>query len=146
MADMLSPRGSATRRQHRMNVTAASSFILGGALFALGACLAQLEATSLTTVNVTYLTGGAFFSLGGYASMMIAGSGGRGREWYSAVVLFVGTLFFAVSLVAAFAQELTPRQSDGWIWFPDITGCICFLAGIAPSSVPPPTRPSTSAS
>ena len=43
-------------------------------------------------------------------------------------MLFVGTLLFAVSLVAAFAEGLTPRQSDGWIWLPDILGCICFLA------------------
>jgi hypothetical protein len=35
---------------------------------------------------------------------------------------------FAVSLVAAFAQGLTPRQSNGWIWLPDIIGCLCFLA------------------
>ena len=49
------------------------------------------------------------------------------RDWLSAFVLFVGTLFFAVSLVAAFAQGLTPRQSNGWIWLPDITGCVCFL-------------------
>jgi hypothetical protein len=47
--------------------------------------------------------------------------------WTSAVVLFVGTLLFAVSLVAAFAQGLTPRQSNGWIWLPDILGCVCFL-------------------
>jgi hypothetical protein len=45
----------------------------------------------------------------------------------SAVVLFVGTILFAVSLVAAFAQGLTPRQSNGWIWLPDILGCVCFL-------------------
>ena len=42
-------------------------------------------------------------------------------------MLFVGTLLFAVSLVAAFAQGLTPRQSNGWIWLPDILGCVCFL-------------------
>ena len=47
--------------------------------------------------------------------------------WRSAVVLFVGTLLFAVSLVAAFAKGLTPRQSNGWIWLPDILGCVCFL-------------------
>ena len=34
---------------------------------------------------------------------------------------------FAVSLVAAFAEGLTPRQSNGWIWLPDILGCVCFL-------------------
>ncbi len=43
-------------------------------------------------------------------------------------MLFVGTLLFAVSLVAAFAEGLTPRQSDGWIWLPDMLGCVCFLA------------------
>ena len=42
-------------------------------------------------------------------------------------MLFVGTLLFAVSLVAAFAEGLTPRQSDSWIWLPDILGCVCFL-------------------
>jgi hypothetical protein len=36
-------------------------------------------------------------------------------------------LFFGVSLVAAFAENLTARQSNGWIWFPDILGCVCFL-------------------
>ena len=51
----------------------------------------------------------------------------HGRDWLSAVVLFTGTLLFAVSLVAAFAEGLTPRQSNGWIWFPDMLGCICFL-------------------
>ena len=127
MAGLLSPHRSGARRRHRLNAAAAASFILGGGLFALGAALAQLGGTSLTTVNLTYLVGGVFFSLGGYTSVVISGGSGRGRDWYSAVVLFAGTLFFAVSLVAAFAQGLTPRQSDGWIWLPDITGCVCFL-------------------
>ncbi len=128
-----------------INRVAAVAFILGGSLFALGAVFAQLGEVALLTVNITYLVGGFFFSLGGYASVLLAvntplGNSGtsRGpvlwwryqperRDWLSAVVLFVGTLLFAVSLVAAFAEGLTPRQSDGWIWFPDILGCICFL-------------------
>jgi len=128
-----------------INRVAAVAFILGGSLFALGAVFAQLGEVALLTVNVTYLVGGFFFSLGGYASVLLAINTGLGdvgtsrapvrwwryqperRDWLSAVVLFVGTLLFAVSLVAAFAEGLTPRQSDGWIWFPDILGCICFL-------------------
>jgi hypothetical protein len=136
-----------TRRSGRLNLVAAVAFILGGSLFALGAALAQLEVGTLATVNITYLVGGFFFSLGGYASILLvvnAGDDDRGRapaeplrwwgylprrrDWLSAVVLFTGTLLFAVSLVAAFAQGLTPRQSDGWIWLPDILGCVCFLA------------------
>ena len=108
----------------RDDAVAGAAFTVGGSLFALGAFLAQTGA-DLTAVNVTYLVGGAFFSTGGWASVVAASS--PTRAWQSAVVLFVGTLLFAVSLVAAFASGLTPRQSDGWIWFPDILGCICFL-------------------
>jgi hypothetical protein len=129
----------------RINLVAAVSFVLGGSLFAAGAFCAELEVASLLAVNITYLVGGFFFSLGGYASVLLVVNAMRDqrrpseermrwwsyqphrRTWLSAVVLFVGTLFFAVSLLAAFAEGLTPRQSNGWIWFPDIVGCICFL-------------------
>ncbi|MFE7226235.1 hypothetical protein ACFU7D_15700 [Nocardioides sp. NPDC057577] len=132
-----------TRRSTRLNLGAAVAFVLGGSLFALGAALAQLDVVSLPVVNVTYLVGGCFFTLGGYVSILLADDDTaphtderrrrwrlrqRRRSWLSAFVLFVGTLFFAVSLVAAFAAGLTPRQSDGWIWLPDMTGCVCFLA------------------
>jgi hypothetical protein len=133
---------SAARPLARLNLVASVAFVLGGSLFALGAYFAEVGVGSLVTVNVTYLVGGFFFSLGGYTSVLIANhlsanhlSAGapaphrraRPREWRGAVILFVGTLFFAVSLVSAFAEGLTPRQSNGWIWLPDIIGCICFL-------------------
>jgi hypothetical protein len=137
---------AATARLVRINLIAAFAFIFGGSLFALGALFAQLGVGGLTTVDVTYLVGGVFFSLGGYTSILLVinahREGGQQdtdepmrwwsyqphrRGWLSAAVLFTGTLLFAVSLVAAFAQGLTPRQSNGWIWLPDILGCICFL-------------------
>lgn len=134
MEQVLPVSDSASRRLSRLGVAAGCMFVLGGGLFALGAVLAQLGTTGMTTVNVTYLVGGFFFSLGGYTTIVLAAVGGRparpparSRAWWSAVVLFVGTLFFAVSLVAAFAEGLTPRQSNGWIWLPDIVGCVCFL-------------------
>lgn len=111
-----------------VNTVAAVSFTLGGLLFALGAFLAQVGTVALVTVNITYLIGGFFFSLGGYASIVVVNlSAGGGLARRSAEVLFVGTLSFAISLVAAFAEGLTPRQSDSWIWFPDAFGCVCFL-------------------
>jgi hypothetical protein len=112
------------RRTNRDNFLAGASFTVGGSLFAAGAFLAQTGA-ELLAVNVTYLIGGYFFSLGGWLSILATAAGSRARS--SALVLFVGTLLFAVSLVAAFAEGFTPRQSDSWIWFPDILGCVCFL-------------------
>jgi hypothetical protein len=114
---------STAAQRARSNLLAGGCFLLGGSLFAVGAFLAQTGA-ELIAVNVTYLVGGVFFSLGGWLSILAA-TGGRARS--SAVVLFVGTCFFGVSLVAAFATGLTPRQADNWIWLPDITGCVCFL-------------------
>lgn len=135
------------RRLVRINLLASCAFVIGGSLFAAGAFLAQ-RGEALVTVNTTYLVGGFFFSLGAYASVLLVvnaaqdppgGSHSRGeamqwwgnrprqRDWRGAVVLFVGTLLFAVSLVAAFASGLTPRQSNGWIWLPDMLGCVCFL-------------------
>jgi hypothetical protein len=72
------------------------AFTLGGSLFAAGAFLAQ-TGEELLAVNLTYLIGGFFFSLGGWLSILASAARSRARS--SAVVLFVGTLLFAVSLV-----------------------------------------------
>lgn len=135
-------------RLDRINRVAAVSFVLGGSLFSLGALLAQLGSGTSRSIDVTYLVGGVFFSLGGYASVLqavnaplLVDEGGSlsserwrwwGRQpqnlgWLSATVLFGGTLLFAVSLVAAFAEDLTVRQQNTWIWLPDMAGCVCFL-------------------
>lgn len=63
-------------------------------------------------------------------------------DWRSAAVLFVGTLFFGVSLVAAFASDLTARQADLRIWLPDMVGCVCFLVSGHPGPARCPPHPS----
>ncbi len=136
------------RRLARINVVAAVSFVLGGSLFALGALLAQVGSAAARDIDTVYLVGGCFFSLGGYASVLQAGNApteidsdgsltsARWRwwdprphnlGWLSAAVLFLGTLLFAVSLVAAFGENFTVRQENTWIWIPDMLGCVCFL-------------------
>jgi len=136
------------RRLARINLVAAVSFVLGGSLFSLGALLAQVSSEAARTIDVVYLLGGCFFSLGGYASVLQASNAPTDIDqdgslssrrwtwwesrphnlgWLSAAVLFVGTLLFAVSLVSAFAENLTVRQANTWIWIPDMLGCVCFL-------------------
>lgn len=136
------------RRLARVNWASAIAFILGGSLFALGAVLADQEVGSVREIDLVYLVGGLWFSVGGYASVVQASNMPTGIDergslssaswrwwawqphqigWLSVAVLFAGTLSFGVSLVAAFGSDLTARQSNGWIWLPDMVGCVCFL-------------------
>jgi hypothetical protein len=138
------------RRRHwdrRANAIAACSFLVGGSLFAIGAALAQADIGGPLTVASVYLAGGVFFCSGGYASVLLATNMPHRRrdgryavapwrwwaphperlDWSSAVVLFLGTLVFAILLVDSFISELTPRQADRLIWSPDIVGCALFL-------------------
>ena len=73
-----------------------------------------------------YLAGGVFFSTGGAASVRLA----RGKpplEELSALVLFVGTLVFAINLVDSLIGDLSPAQYDRLVWSPDMIGCALFL-------------------
>jgi hypothetical protein len=140
--------GPATaRRLRRVNWAAATAFLLGGLLFAVGAALAQ-AGVSPTACSSVYLVGGAFFSSGGYATVLQAVNGPRevgpdgalstgrwrwwaaepGRiEWMSAVALFLGTIVFAINIVDSFIEELSPRAADRLVWSPDVVGCVLFL-------------------
>jgi hypothetical protein len=118
-------RGLSSRRSALVNTVAASAFLIGGSLFALGAALAQ-AGVNPTACATIYLVGGVFFSTGGYASVLqVRGEPRLQRS--SAAVLFAGTLVFAINLVDSFIQELTPAAFDRLVWSPDMVGCALFL-------------------
>jgi hypothetical protein len=122
-----------------INAISATAFVIGGLLFAIGAGLAQGDVGGPLLPASVYLAGGVFFSAGGYAAVLQIINGpheGRWRwwsaepgrlEWLSTVVLFAGTLVFAISLVDSFIAELTPVQADRLIWSPNMVGCALFL-------------------
>jgi hypothetical protein len=134
-------------RLRLLNAIAASAFVLGGSLFAIGAGLAQGDVGGPLLPASVYMAGGVFFSTGGYISLLQVVNGPRqgadgsfaavrwrwwaaewGRlEWLAALVLFVGTLVFAINLLDSFLTELSPRQADRLIWSPDMIGCALFL-------------------
>ena len=135
-------------RLRRCNDLSGLSFFLGGALFTLGALLAQYDAASTPTIDWTFLIGGFWFSTGAYAALVqeinsprrIAADGTLAARpwrwwayepnrpgWVAAFVLFCGTLAFAVSLVDAFLSNLTGPQYNRLIWAPQIVGCVLFL-------------------
>ena len=132
----------------RVNAVAGVSFAVGGALFTLGAVLAQWSMSSASTIDLVFLCGGFFFSTGGYASIVQEINSPRSIDadgslaetrwrwwayepmrpgWVSAFVLFVGTLAFAISLVDVFLSSLSTKQQDHLIWVPEMIGCVLFL-------------------
>jgi hypothetical protein len=118
-------QGPSSRRSALVNAVAATAFLVGGSLFALGAALAQAGVTPTVCASI-YLVGGVFFSTGGYASVLQVRNEPR-LQRTSAIVLFAGTLVFAINLVDSFIQELTPAAYDRLVWSPDMIGCALFL-------------------
>ncbi|MGW2705357.1 hypothetical protein [Streptomyces sp. NPDC001340] len=136
-------------RLRRLNVIAATAFVIGGALFAAGAAVAQFGSGDATECSSIYFAGGLFFNTGGYVSLLqVINSprhvaGGEGRlvtrrwrwwsyepmrvDWLSAFVLFAGTLVFGVSLLDSFLRGLSVQQVNRLIWAPDLVGCVLFL-------------------
>ncbi|MFB0630157.1 hypothetical protein [Streptomyces sp. AB3(2024)] len=147
----LSPAADAEAigRLRRLNAVASGAFVIGGALFALGAAVAQFGSGDPLESASIYFAGGLFFNTGGYTSLLqvlnaprhthgggpLVTAGWRwwGYEpmrvaWLSAFVLFVGTLVFGVNLLDSFLQGLTVQQTNRLIWTPDVIGCVLFLA------------------
>ncbi|MGA4538796.1 hypothetical protein ACPA54_02220 [Uniformispora flossi] len=139
----------ALARLRRLNAIAATAFVVGGALFAAGAAVAQFGSGDATTCASIYFAGGLFFNTGGYVSLLQVVNaprhlpGGEGRlvtrpwrwwsyeptrvDWLSTFVLFTGTLVFAVNLLDSFLQGLNVQQVNRLIWTPDVIGCLLFL-------------------
>jgi hypothetical protein len=129
---------NADRRLERTNVAAATAFVIGGSLFCVGALLAQAHIGGPRLAAAVFLAGGVFFTTGGYSSVLLVANarGGRWRwwsteptrlDWASAVTLFVGTLYFGGSLLAALIGDLTTAQEHRLVWSPEIIGCVLFL-------------------
>ncbi|MGW7102733.1 hypothetical protein [Streptomyces sp. NPDC054838] len=135
-------------RLRRLNGIASGAFVIGGALFSLGAAADQFGSADALESASIYFVGGLFFNTGGNTSLLqvlnaprhTPGGGplvtARWRwwgyepmrsDWLSAFVLFVGTLVFGVNLLNSFLQGLTVQQADRLIWTPDVVGCVLFL-------------------
>jgi hypothetical protein len=140
---------AATRRRLTwVNAVAATAFVIGGSLFAVGALLAQAHVGGPRLAAAVFMVGGVFFTSGGYASVLQVANAPRGADpdgvvrvaawrwwstepgrldWASAVALFVGTLYFGASLMAGLIGDLTTAQLHRLVWAPEFVGCVLFL-------------------
>jgi len=148
IAKRITARPADVVRLRRCNDVSGLSFVLGGALFTLGALLAQYGGATLHTIDWTFLIGGFWFSTGAYVALVqelnsprkIGDDGALAARpwrwwayepnrpgWVAAFVLLCGTSAFAISLVDAFLSGLSAGQDDRLVWAPEMVGCILFL-------------------
>jgi hypothetical protein len=124
----------------------AMSFMVGSALFALGAFPAYADRVDVRIVSVTYFVGSLFFTAAGflqYVQTINAGdeigeapSRGPTRflawqpdriDWWSASVQSIGTLLFNISTFSALQASFSLQQQERLVWAPDMFGSIAFM-------------------
>jgi hypothetical protein len=148
VAKRITARPAVAVRLRRCNDASGLSFVVGGALFTLGALLAQYGDATLRTIDWTFLIGGFWFSTGAYVAFVQELNSPRkiGDDgtlvartwrwwayepnrpgWVATFVLFCGTAAFAISLLDAFLSGLNAGQTDRLVWAPEMAGCILFL-------------------
>ena len=123
-------------------------FAIGASCFAAGSFPPYFDNVSPTTLGATFFVGSVFFTSAAYLVYhetlaapegVLADSARPGRlasligwtphrlGWWSAIVQFVGTLFFNLTTLSATRDALSLDQDRRLIWAPDVIGSICFL-------------------
>ncbi len=119
-------------------------FMVGSALFALGAVPGYAGMVGTKADSVTFFVGSVFFTSAGFLqyreSVDAGGAGGRPHgwgkvfvyrprqiDWWASAIQLVGTLYFNVSTGNAMRIDLTAQAAQQHVWRPDAVGSICFL-------------------
>lgn len=109
-------------------------FMIGSALFALGAAPGFVDWAGVSVANVCFFVGAWFFTGAALIELVLSGdvtvtAAGRRHfrpEWLSAATQFAGTLLFNVSTSAALhAATITDERRR--VWAPDAAGSVGFL-------------------
>lgn len=111
-------------------------FIIGSALFALGAAPGFGHVAGATASNLCYFVGAWFFTVAALIQLVLSGAmtvevdfkPGRmfRAEWLAAATQFFGTLLFNVSTTAALMAH-TVKGEQQLVWNPDAGGSVAFL-------------------
>ena len=150
---MTTPAGSEARPQRTRDWWIAVLFIVGSALFAMGAVPSYATAVGLRAAALTFFAGSLFFTSAAFlqyreAVDVVSAADGAGRDgvrrrlavwapndggWLSGAVQLAGTLWFNWSTANAVRDNLDAATADQRVWRPDALGSIAFLvaSGIA---------------
>lgn len=116
-----------------------TGFLLGSALFAVGAVPAYVDAVGPTWGAATFFAGSVCFTIGGLTQLALSGRrpprsawrGADAADWWSALIQFVGTLLFNVSTGSVLIAAIPASDRDLTGWQPDAWGSLAFLVSSA---------------
>ena len=118
-------------------------FMVGSALFALGAVPGYAGLVGIRPDSVTFFVGSLFFTAAGFLQYRESVDAGvedrphgwgkvfvyrpRQIDWWACGIQLIGTLYFNVSTGYAMQQDLTAQLARQHVWRPDVVGSVCFL-------------------
>lgn len=120
-------------------------FSIGAACFAVGSAQTWVDFVSDEDALRVFFIGSIFFTAAAYLSFEEVsgtpselGDGVRREvrifsfrpvriEWWATAIQLLGTLFFNLSTFDAMRGDLSARQSNELVWWPDVAGSVCFL-------------------
>ena len=120
-------------------------FVVGSACFAAGVPVSQVQSLAPTVAAAIFFIGSIFFTSASTVQMRLAWVAMRPRallnlrnpDWSSAVVQWVGTLFFNATTLASLIQVSGKASvSNQVVWRPDAIGSILFLVSSAIALAP----------
>ena len=126
-------------------------FVVGSACFAAGVPVSQVQSLAPTVAAAIFFIGSIFFTSASSVQMRLAWVGMprggrtttqallhlRDPNWSSAVVQWVGTIFFNGTTLAALIQVSGKASvSDQVVWRPDAIGSVLFLVSSAIALAP----------
>jgi hypothetical protein len=111
-------------------------FIIGSALFFVGALPFYAAWAGTVWTDATFFVGSLFFTAAGFIQLSLSGrrlplgsaTAADRTDWWAAAVQFVGTLLFNVSTVIALIAAVERPSDAGLGWRPDAWGSAAFLA------------------
>jgi hypothetical protein len=111
-------------------------FIVGSALFALGAVPFYAEGVGLEVTAATFFVGSLFFTSAALLQYRETAGGylmwaPRDLGWLSCAVQLAGTLWFNWSTGNALRHNLAAATADERVWRPDALGSVAFLVASA---------------
>jgi hypothetical protein len=99
-------------------------FAIGSSFFAVATVPGFPMLAGAGAANVLCFVGSWFFTTAGWMQYALAL---RGIQWWSAAIQFMGTVLFNVSTAAAVLAHAVLAERR-YVWAPDATGSLAFLA------------------